>query len=105
MTVTAEFSLITHLLRRAGLGFSYGELEQYAALGYEGTVEKLLNPKSYPNFDYYDFIRRHPQADNPVGMLPGQMTYFLLSSQHQTSIGRKNGLILAPGFCNGIFQS
>ena len=38
MTVTADFSLITHLLRRAGLGFSYGEIEQYAALGYEGFL-------------------------------------------------------------------
>jgi hypothetical protein len=33
MTVTAAFSLISHLLRRAGLGSSYGELQEYAELG------------------------------------------------------------------------
>ena len=56
MTVTAEFPLITHLLRPAGLGLSHDELQEYAELGYEAAVEKLLNPKSYPNFDYYDNV-------------------------------------------------
>ena len=74
MTITAEYALMSHLLRRAGLGFSYDELQEYVELGYEGAVEKLLNPKSYPNFDYYDFIRRHPQGDGQVGALPAQMT-------------------------------
>ena len=101
MTVTAEFSLITHLLRRAGLGFSYGELEQYAALGYEGAVEKLLTPKSYPNFDYYDFIRRHPQADNPVGMLPGQMTYFYYLLNTKRPLEEKMALFWHQVFATG----
>ena len=76
MTVSTEFSLIAHLVRRAGFGLSYEELEEYVALGYEAAVEKLINPKSYPNFDYYELLRRHPQADSPVGLLPGQMKYF-----------------------------
>ena len=101
MTVTAEFSLITHLLRRAGLGFSYGELEQFAALGYEGAVEKLLNPKSNPNFDYYEFIRRHPQADNPVGMLPGQMTYFYYLLNTKRPLEEKMALFWHQVFATG----
>ena len=33
-----------HLLRRAGFGGSPEEIDAYAALGYEGAVERLLNP-------------------------------------------------------------
>jgi uncharacterized protein (DUF1800 family) len=38
-------SQIAHLLRRAGFGASEAELDQYAALGFGGTVERLLNPE------------------------------------------------------------
>ena len=41
MTQTTEFSLISHLMRRAGVGLSYDELEEYAELGYEGAVEAV----------------------------------------------------------------
>ena len=34
--------LMAHLMRRAGFGASYAELEQRAARGYEATVEELL---------------------------------------------------------------
>ncbi len=33
-----------HLLRRAGFGWTPDELDQYAALGYEGAVNRLLAP-------------------------------------------------------------
>ena len=36
---------IAHLLRRAGFGASEAELDEYAALGFEGSVERLLNPE------------------------------------------------------------
>ena len=42
MTVTAERELLAHLLRRAGFGASGDELDIFCAIGYEGTVEKLL---------------------------------------------------------------
>src|SRR5947208_164921 len=35
-----------HLLRRAGFGGTPDEIDAYAALGYEGAVERLLNPAS-----------------------------------------------------------
>ena len=38
-----DIALIAHLLRRAGFGATRGELEKYAAKGYEATVEELLN--------------------------------------------------------------
>lgn len=36
---------IAHLLRRAGFGASEAELNEYAALGFEGSVERLLHPE------------------------------------------------------------
>ncbi len=43
-------ALIAHLLRRAGFGATYDELERYARLGYEATVEELLHPEKQPVF-------------------------------------------------------
>lgn len=38
-------SQIAHLIRRAGFGTTQAELDQYAALGYAGAVDRLLNPE------------------------------------------------------------
>jgi uncharacterized protein (DUF1800 family) len=40
---------VAHLLRRAGLGASEAELEEYTALGFEGAVERLVNFESIPD--------------------------------------------------------
>jgi uncharacterized protein (DUF1800 family) len=39
----ADRRLIAHLLRRAGFGCSPAEIEEYAALGFEGAVDHLIN--------------------------------------------------------------
>ena len=46
-----DIQLMAHLMRRAGFGASYEELEQRAAKGYEATVEELLNPEQQPDLD------------------------------------------------------
>ena len=38
--------LIAHLLRRAGFGTTRQELDRYEAIGYDATVEELINPPS-----------------------------------------------------------
>src|SRR5437868_3917835 len=38
-------SQIAHLLRRAGFGATEAELAQYASLGFDGALDKLLNPE------------------------------------------------------------
>lgn len=38
-----ERTKVAHLLRRAGFGYSAAELEEYAALGYRGALDRLLN--------------------------------------------------------------
>lgn len=40
---------IGHLLRRAGFGASEAELAEYEALGFEASVEHLLNPERVPD--------------------------------------------------------
>jgi uncharacterized protein (DUF1800 family) len=44
---------IAHLLRRAGFGGIPAEIDQYLALGFEGAVERLLNPEkiAQPDLD------------------------------------------------------
>ena len=42
--MSEDIGLMAHLMRRAGFGASRGEIEAYAAQGYEATVEWLLNP-------------------------------------------------------------
>ena len=44
-----DIALMAHLMRRAGFGAQYDELEARAAKGYEATVEELLHPEDHPN--------------------------------------------------------
>src|SRR5215470_916292 len=40
---------VGHLLRRAGFGATPEELDRYQSLGYEGTLDELLNPEKVNN--------------------------------------------------------
>jgi len=53
-----DITLMAHLMRRAGFGASYEELEQRVATGYEATVEELLNPEAQPELQM-DVLLRH----------------------------------------------
>ena len=54
----SDIALMAHLIRRAGFGATYEELERRAAKGYEATVEELLYPEEQPDLDY-DIILRY----------------------------------------------
>ncbi len=63
MAANEDLALMAHLMRRAGFGARRDELEEYAAKGYEATVEELLHPASPGNMPD-DVIRRfHVAAD------------------------------------------
>ncbi|MCH2505867.1 MAG: DUF1800 domain-containing protein, partial [Dehalococcoidia bacterium] len=64
-----NIALMAHLMRRAGCGAGREELEARAAMGYEATVEELVNPKEEP-IDQYRFVRYHPDFIMTV-TLPG----------------------------------
>ena len=57
-----DIALMAHLMRRAG-GASREELE--VAIGYEATVEELVNPEAEP-VDRYEFLRYLPAFWKPV---------------------------------------
>ena len=46
-----DIALMAHLMRRAGFGAPYRELESRAAKGYEATVEELLHPEEQPGLE------------------------------------------------------
>ena len=56
--MASDIALMAHLMRRAGFGASYAELERRAAVGYEATVEELVNPEQQPGLDM-DVLLRH----------------------------------------------
>ena len=56
--MASDIALMAHLMRRAGFGASYEELEQRAAVGYEATVEELVNTEQQPEMDM-DVLLRH----------------------------------------------
>jgi uncharacterized protein (DUF1800 family) len=45
MALDSERSRVAHLLRRAGFGYTPAELDEYTALGFQGTLERLLAPE------------------------------------------------------------
>jgi uncharacterized protein (DUF1800 family) len=53
-----DIALIAHLMRRAGFGATYQELEARAAKGYEATVEELLQPEAQPELEM-DLLQRY----------------------------------------------
>ncbi len=53
-----EVALMAHLLRRAGFGATPGELDRAVEMGYEATVEELLNPAG-PDILPDDLIQRY----------------------------------------------
>ena len=84
MTATTDNALLAHLMRRAGFGANQDELERYAEIGYEATVDKLLNLESEPAVDEYSLLRRHPITEVPGGASgPGQANwlYFMLNTK------------------------
>jgi uncharacterized protein (DUF1800 family) len=50
---------MAHLMRRAGFGAPYEELEARAAKGYEATVEELLHPEDQPDGIERDVLERY----------------------------------------------
>ena len=46
-----DIALMAHLMRRAGFGAPYEELEARAAKGYEATVDELLHPEEQHDID------------------------------------------------------
>ena len=76
--------LMAHLMRRAGFGASYGELQERAARGYEATVEELLHPEEQEELNT-DVMQRY-MGWRDMGYLAanqGYWTYRMVNSPRQ----------------------
>ena len=78
-----DIALMAHLLRRAGFGATRRELESYCAMGYEATVEELLNPEGSRDIEE-DLIGRY-QGDfvehDSVGSVNCYWIYRMVNSK------------------------
>ena len=71
-----ELSEMAHLLRRAGFGATFEELEASVAEGYEATVERLLHPEDALEWDDALFRRYHVDQ-NSVMLIESAQSYWL----------------------------
>ena len=71
-----EISLLAHLMRRAGFGATYEELEACLEEGYEATVERLLHPENAPAWDDALFRRYHVDQ-NSLMLIESSQSYWL----------------------------
>ena len=73
-----DIALAAHLMRRAGFGATRDELEEYAAKGYEATLEELLYPEmAPPALQDEDLIRRYHVDENNLLIIDTCQTYWL----------------------------
>jgi len=78
-----EIALMAHLMRRAGFGSTFEELETRAAKGYEATVDELLDPEGQPELEKDLMMRYQPQWVSQAG-LEGQQeewTYRMINTK------------------------
>jgi len=79
-----DIALMGHLMRRAGFGAQYEELETRAAKGYEETVEELLNPKDHPDGMDLDLAERYfIEWNHFVRGVPEYITWRMINSARQ----------------------
>jgi len=79
-----DIALMAHLMRRAGFGAQYGELEARAAKGYEATVEELLNPEDHPNGLDLDLAERYfIEWNHFVRGVPEYFMWRMINSESQ----------------------
>jgi len=79
-----DILLMAHLMRRAGFGAPYEELERRATNGYEATVEELLHPELQPDLQM-DVMQRY-MGWRDMGYLAGNQgywTYRMVNSPRQ----------------------
>jgi uncharacterized protein (DUF1800 family) len=79
-----DIALMAHLMRRAGFGAQYDELEARAAQGYEATVEALLHPEDHPNGLELDLAERYfIEWNHFTRGVPEYFAFRLINSKNQ----------------------
>ena len=98
-----DIALMGHLMRRAGFGASYEEMEARVAKGYEATVEELLDPDTYeiPPVDEVLMARFHPDIEFPGPHLLGAINFMYHLIHTQRPLEEKMTLFWHMVFATG----
>ena len=79
-----DVALMGHLMRRAGFGCQYHELEARAAKGYEETVEELLNPSEDTHGMDLDLAERSfIEWNHHIRCVPEYIAFRMVNSKSQ----------------------
>jgi uncharacterized protein (DUF1800 family) len=79
-----DIALMAHLMRRAGFGAQYDELEARAAKGYEATVEELLHPEDHSHRMDLDLAeRRFIEWNHFIRCVPEYTAFRMINSWNQ----------------------
>ena len=79
-----DIALMAHLMRRAGFGAQYHELESLAQQGYDATVEALLNPDDQPSGLDLDLAERYfIEWSHHTRGLPEYWAWRMINSKRQ----------------------
>ena len=98
--VNTDVELIAHLMRRAGFGATREQLEQFAAKGYEATVEELINPVDERRMDDALIRRFHPDLSGMLGPVGTGANWLYRMATTTTPLREKMAL-----FWHGIFAT
>ena len=96
----SEISLMAHLMRRAGFGATYGELELCLEHGYENTVERLLHPEDAPAWNDALFRRYHVDQNSVMLIESAQSHWLYRMINSQRPLEEKIAL-----FWHGLFAT
>ena len=96
-----EIALIAHLLRRAGFGAAYEQLEAYAAKGYEETVEELLHPEEQPPLEEDLLMRLQPDWGHLLAPTNGQRHWIYRMIRGKRPLEEKTALFWHGIHCTG----
>ncbi|PKB73099.1 MAG: hypothetical protein BZY75_03560 [SAR202 cluster bacterium Io17-Chloro-G7] len=79
-----DIALMAHLMRRAGFGAQYDELETRAAKGYEVTVEELLHPDETTHGIDLDLAERYfIEWNHFIRCVPEYIAFRMVNSKSQ----------------------
>ena len=103
-----EITLMAHLMRRAGFGSTRQELERRVNIGYEATVDELLNPGGHgiKPIDEALMFRAQPCFEIGGGVPTNSQCEWMyrLINTPPSSRG-KDGFVLASGLRHRSFQA
>jgi len=94
---------MAHLMRRAGFGATRAELDRYVAMGYEATVEELIDPpQDMPAGDMTMLLRYMPNCLLPGGVpQPGQYNWMFNMITTKRPLEEKVALFWHQVFATG----